>query len=78
MSDGSGLGLGFFIAKTLLERSDATLTLANRLPPEHGAVIRIAWPRDAFESRHQTNAARGELGNQMQQNNLQGSLKQKG
>ena len=51
MSDGSGLGLGFFIAKTLLERSGATLTLANRLPPEHGAVIRIHWPRAGFEAK---------------------------
>lgn len=50
-SDGSGLGLGFFIAKTLLERSGATLTLANRLPPDHGAVIRIHWPRAEFEPK---------------------------
>ena len=29
----SGLGLGFFIAKTLLERSGATVTLENRKAP---------------------------------------------
>ena len=44
----SGLGLGFFIAKTLLERSGAALTLENRVAPEHGAVVRISWPRAAF------------------------------
>ena len=54
MSDGSGLGLGFFIAKTLLERSGATLTLDNRIPPRHGAVIRVAWPREKFETRLRT------------------------
>ncbi|WP_186397402.1 ActS/PrrB/RegB family redox-sensitive histidine kinase [Stappia sp. TSB10GB4] len=43
---GGGLGLGFFIAKTLLERTGAELRLRNRPPPEHGAVVRIAWPRD--------------------------------
>jgi two-component system sensor histidine kinase RegB len=46
----SGLGLGFFIAKTLLERSGARLHLANKEEPEHGAVIRITWPRRAFEA----------------------------
>ena len=44
----SGLGLGFFIAKTLLERSGAVLTLENRPAPGHGAIVRIAWPRAAF------------------------------
>lgn len=47
----SGLGLGFFIAKTLLERSGARLTLENRAAPGHGAVVRILWPRAAFEAR---------------------------
>lgn len=44
-----GLGLGFFIAKTLLERSGARLSLENRLAPAHGAVVRITWPRRIFE-----------------------------
>ena len=44
-----GLGLGFFIAKTLLERSGATLTFANRPPPERGAVVRLRWQRSDFE-----------------------------
>src|SRR5262250_2256404 len=37
---GGGLGLGVFIAKTLLERSGATLTFENRVAPERGAVVR--------------------------------------
>ncbi len=44
-----GMGLGFFIAKTLLERSGATLALANREPPEAGAVVSVMWPRSKFE-----------------------------
>jgi len=44
----SGLGLGFFIAKTLLERTGATLSFDNRMPPETGAVIQISWPRSAL------------------------------
>lgn len=44
----SGLGLGFFIAKTLLERSGATVDLENRQAPETGAKIRLTWPRSAF------------------------------
>lgn len=46
----SGLGLGFFIAKTLLERSGARLHLDNRSLPETGARVHIIWPRSAFES----------------------------
>jgi two-component system sensor histidine kinase RegB len=45
----SGLGLGFFIAKTLLERSGAALAFVNRPTPEHGAVVRIRWARRDFE-----------------------------
>lgn len=46
----SGLGLGFFIAKTLLERSGARFHFDNRAAPEHGAMVRITWPRTAFEA----------------------------
>jgi len=45
----AGLGLGFFIAKTLLERSGATLSFENRPPPERGVVIRLRWSRSDFE-----------------------------
>ncbi len=44
-----GLGLGFFIAKTLLERSGATLMFANRRAPEHGAIVKLHWNRSDFE-----------------------------
>ncbi len=44
-----GMGLGFFIAKTLLERSGATVSLANRAAPEHGAVVQVIWPRAAVD-----------------------------
>lgn len=47
--EGHGLGLGFFIAKTLLERSGAHLEFSNREAPEHGAVVAITWPRDEIE-----------------------------
>jgi two-component system, sensor histidine kinase RegB len=45
----SGLGLGFFIAKTLLERSGAKLAFANRTTPEHGAVVHVRWDRADFD-----------------------------
>lgn len=45
-----GLGLGFFIAKTLFERSGASLNFENREGPETGAIVRITWPRKSFES----------------------------
>jgi two-component system sensor histidine kinase RegB len=47
----TGLGLGFFIAKTLLERSGATVTLANRSGPTSGAEVRISWPRAILLTR---------------------------
>ncbi|MGB8303962.1 MAG: ActS/PrrB/RegB family redox-sensitive histidine kinase [Pseudolabrys sp.] len=45
----TGLGLGFFIAKTLLERSGATLSFENRAIPERGAVVGLHWSRSDFE-----------------------------
>jgi len=47
--EAGGLGLGFFIAKTLLERSQARVELSNRPAPLHGAVVRITWPRLAMD-----------------------------
>jgi two-component system, sensor histidine kinase RegB len=44
-----GLGLGFFIAKTLLERSGAKLSLINQAPPLHGATVTVTWNRADFE-----------------------------
>lgn len=48
-SETSGLGLGVFIAKTLLERSGARLAFENRTSPARGAVVRILWGRSDFE-----------------------------
>ncbi len=45
----TGLGLGFFIAKTLLERSGATLDFENRVFPDRGAVVKVRWGRSDFE-----------------------------
>ena len=45
----TGLGLGFFIAKTLLERSGAVLSFQNRAVPARGAVVKLRWRREDFE-----------------------------
>ncbi|MCF6272255.1 MAG: ActS/PrrB/RegB family redox-sensitive histidine kinase [Rhodobacteraceae bacterium] len=56
-----GMGLGLFIAKTLLERTGAQLTFANGSewdtskdePPETarptGAIVEVVWPRETLE-----------------------------
>jgi len=49
-SERAGLGLGVFIARTLLERTGAKVSFTNRTFPDHGAVVRIVWPRDRFEA----------------------------
>jgi two-component system sensor histidine kinase RegB len=46
--DESGMGLGFFIAKTLLERSGASIRVANQ--PASGAVVEVSWPRRRLET----------------------------
>ena len=46
--NGGGLGLGLFIAKTLLERSGAALSFRNSSGPGEGAAVEIAWTRDMF------------------------------
>jgi two-component system sensor histidine kinase RegB len=48
----SGLGLGLFIAKTLLERSGAIVETTNVSAPRTGAIVRITWPRSALEITH--------------------------
>ena len=45
---GGGLGLGLFIAKTLLERSGAVLDFRNSSGLGEGAVVQITWPRGVF------------------------------
>ncbi|MBB4093528.1 ActS/PrrB/RegB family redox-sensitive histidine kinase [Ochrobactrum pecoris] len=48
--NGGGLGLGLFIAKTLLERSGAHIAFRNRSNPGQGAEVKVVWPRSAFTS----------------------------
>ena len=43
-----GMGLGFFIAKTLLERTGALVTFQNGRP--RGAVVSARWPRSKIEA----------------------------
>ena len=45
-----GMGLGFFIAKTLLERSGAKVTYANKTSPAHGALVHLEWARRDLEA----------------------------
>ena len=45
-----GLGLGMFIAKTLLERSGARLDFYNGPEERPGANVRIEWPRSRMEA----------------------------
>jgi two-component system sensor histidine kinase RegB len=44
-----GMGLGFFIAKTLLERTGAVVTFQNGRPS--GAVVVARWPRARIEAK---------------------------
>jgi two-component system, sensor histidine kinase RegB len=55
-----GMGLGLFIAKTLLERTGAKLTFANGHDPylqgpdrpvRGGAIVVVVWPRSLIEHR---------------------------
>ena len=55
-----GMGLGLFIAKTLLERSGAELTFANGSDPyggwepdtpHVGAIVEVVWPRAKVDAR---------------------------
>ena len=43
-----GMGLGFFISKTLLERTGAVVTFQNGRP--RGAVVSARWPRVRIEA----------------------------
>ncbi|WP_375568018.1 sensor histidine kinase RegB [Seohaeicola saemankumensis] len=60
-----GMGLGLFIAKTLLERSGAELSFANgrdpylastEQPQKCGAIVEVVWPRSKIDARHPANA----------------------
>ncbi len=64
-----GMGLGLFIAKTLLERSGATIEFRNGLDPflleeesgqGRGAIVEVTWPAKAIElADSETNAPLG-------------------
>ena len=54
---GGGLGLGLFIAKTLLERSGATLSFFNANERGLGAIVQVSWRREQFLSRRMTPGA---------------------
>ena len=60
-----GMGLGLFIAKTLLERSGASLRFTNGsnplpgliLPKDRlGAIVEVSWPRGKIDALHGENA----------------------
>lgn len=60
-----GMGLGLFIAKTLLERTGAELTFANGSDPyqtlsrsseRRGAIVEVSWPRDKIDAQSGENA----------------------
>lgn len=56
-----GMGLGLFIAKTLLERTGAELIFANgtdpflmteEIPKRRGAIVEVSWPRQRIEATY--------------------------
>ena len=47
---GGDMGLGFFIAKTLIERTGGRIATRNASLPASGAVVQAVWPRKALES----------------------------
>ncbi|QEW22894.1 Sensor histidine kinase RegB [Marinibacterium anthonyi] len=60
-----GMGLGLFIAKTLLERSGAELSFANGTDPysaemsiaeRRGAIVEVVWPRAKIDAQLGDNA----------------------
>lgn len=42
---GGDMGLGFFIAKTLIEQTGGRVATRNRASPGHGAIVQAIWPR---------------------------------
>ncbi len=64
-----GMGLGLFIAKTLLERTGAELIFANgserstsdqSTPKPSGAIVEVTWPREAIDAQASLSGALGE------------------
>ena len=56
----TGLGLGLFIAKALLERTGAELRIGNLAAPETGAQAVVVWPRRLFGSQRRLELAGGD------------------
>jgi len=60
-----GMGLGLFIAKTMLERTGARLDFANgrddngRSVSNQGAIVIVQWPRDQIEPANGTSKGLG-------------------
>ena len=61
----AGMGLGLFIAKTLLERSGGELRFANGSDPyqtlptqkeRRGAIVEVVWPRSKIDAQFGENA----------------------
>ena len=50
-----GLGLGFFIAKTFVERTGGQVAFGNRPLPDTGARVRARWPRSSLTTDAATN-----------------------
>lgn len=72
-----GMGLGLFIAKTLLERTGARLTFSNGTEPytghplvneQSGAIAQVIWPRgnkNRNDAHFEQSQAQGALGNNL-------------
>jgi two-component system sensor histidine kinase RegB len=52
-----GMGLGFFIAKTLIEQTGGSVAARNKVGG--GAIVTATWPRGAIDGK---NPPRQELG----------------
>lgn len=70
-----GMGLGLFIAKTLLERSGAEIKFANgsdpyqkftESPERSGAIVQVVWPREDVDAQQGENAVPMGLNKQFQ------------
>lgn len=54
---GGDMGLGFFIAKTLIERTGGRIATRNRAAPGHGAIVQAVWPKSALQPLADTEIA---------------------
>ena len=58
---GWDMGLGFFIAKTLIEQNGGEVATFNQPPPDTGAVVRLSWQRQTLEADTSWSAHEGGL-----------------